>query len=391
MRRTLQGVLMLVAALTAACAEPHTAAESREPVSVATATARTVNAHGRLQAGGVIGARETAALSSRVQAPVTAVLVRAGDRVRAGQPLVRLDAAELTAHLDQATASVAAAEQALPAARAEFDAAQAELALATAWHSRIAALHARNSATTQERDEAAARLAAGTARVAGAQARTAQAAAALGVNRAASTAAATVRGFTTISAPFDGVVARRLVDPGALAVPGMPLILIDASGGAKVLLVVDESRVAFLPTGARVTVAIGRDGEAAGRTAEGTVTQVARQGDTNGRTFAVDVSLPSGTTAPVGTFARVTFPGEPRSVLVIPADAIVRRGQVTSVFVVDRGIARVRQVHTGESLEAGIEILAGLAAGDTVVRTPPPALSDGGPVTAGTVPTGAGR
>ena len=391
MRRCIPGVLILAGALTSACADPQIAAQARPPVSVVTAAARTLDAHGRLQAGGVIAARQTATLSSRVQAPVSAVHVQAGERVRAGQPLVRLDAAELTAHADQAVATVAAAEQALPAARADVDAAQSDLTLAAAWQTRISALHARNSATTQERDEAEARLAAANARLASAQARVAQATAALGASRAASTAAATVRGFTTVTAPFDGVVARRFVDPGALALPGTPLILLDAVGPTKVLLLVDESRVAFLPTGTRVSVEIGRTAESAAVPAGGTVTQVARHGDANGRTFAVDVALPAGITAPPGTFARVTFPGEPRTVLLIPADAVVRRGQVTSVFVVADGIARLRLVHTGELLEDAIEILAGLAAGDVVVRTPAATLTDGHPVTAGTAPPAGAR
>ena len=124
----------------------------------------------RLEAGGVVAALETAALSSRMVATIADVRVKAGDRVRAGDVLVTLDARDVTEHTGQARAGAVAAEKALAQARTEQTTAEAEHRLAVAWQKRIATLHARNSATDQERDEAEARLAAAAARVSGAQA-----------------------------------------------------------------------------------------------------------------------------------------------------------------------------------------------------------------------------
>jgi hypothetical protein len=76
-------------------------------------------------------------------------------------------------------------------------------------------------------------------------------------------------------------------------------------------------------------------------------------------------------------FARVRFGGTAREALTIPQDAITRRGQVSTVFVVEDGVARMRLVQTGATEQGRVEILAGLDAGETVVISPPPALVDG--------------
>ena len=184
---------------------------------------------------------------------LSAVRVKAGDRVRAGDVLVTLDARDVTEHARQARASAVAAEKALTQARAEQSAAEAEHRLAAAWHKRIAALHARNSATDQERDEAEARLSAAAARLAGAQAGIEGADAHLASARAAVGVATATESFTTLRAPFDGLVTERLTDPGNLASPGIPLLRIESGGARQVVVRVDEARAAYVQPGDRVT------------------------------------------------------------------------------------------------------------------------------------------
>ena len=101
----------------------------------------------------------------------------------------------------------------------------------SAWQARIETLHARNSATDQERDEAQARLSAAAARLAGTQAGIEGADAHLASARAAVAVATATEAFTTVRAPFDGLVTERLIDPGNLAAPGTPLIRLSGSGG----------------------------------------------------------------------------------------------------------------------------------------------------------------
>ena len=107
-----------------------------------------------VEAGGVLRARTSAVLSSRLLAPVLAVHVRAGDAVRQGQPLVELDAAAARTEAARAAASHAAAGRSAEAAEADRTAAEAAAALARTTHDRIRQLHDTRSATPQELDEA---------------------------------------------------------------------------------------------------------------------------------------------------------------------------------------------------------------------------------------------
>jgi RND family efflux transporter MFP subunit len=361
----------------------HAAPPARQPIAVTIVPVAAVDTAERLEAGGIVSAHESAMLSSRIVATVVTVRARAGDRVRAGQIVVTLDAREATDRTRQAGASVVAAEKAVAQARAEQGAADAEQRLATAWRTRIGTLHAKRSATDQERDEADARFAAAAARVDRAKAGFEGAEAALAAAQAGADVASTSESFATLRAPFDGVVTERLTDPGNLATPGLPLVRIESSARLEVAVRVDEARAAAVRGGDRVDVAIEASGDAAGAAApfEAMVTEVSRAGGVDQRSFTVTIALPSTVTARTGTFARVFFRGPPRRMLQVPAAAIRRYGQVTSVFVVEDNVARLRLVQTGVSTPAGIEVLAGVDAGEPIVSAPPAGLEDGSPVT----------
>ena len=265
--------------------------------------------------------------------------------------LITLDARDVTEHTGQARASAVAAEKALTQARTEQSAAEAEHRLATAWQKRIATLHARNSATDQERDEAEARLSAAAARLAGTQAGIEGADAHLASARAAVGVATATESFTTVRAPFDGLVTERLTDPGNLAAPGVPLLRIESDGARQVVVRVDEARAAYVHAGDRVTVLIDAAAEprADDKGVEGVVAEVARAVGADQRAFTVKVSLPPTVTARTGSFARVVFRGAPRRALLVPAHAIQRHGQVSSVYVVQDGVARLRLIRVGTS------------------------------------------
>ncbi len=379
--RALTGVALLtLAAATAACSsapDATPAADAAAPLAVRTATVRSAAITDAADAGGVVQARTTATVAARVMAPVRAVRVAPGDRVRAGQVLVELDGRDLVAAAASAAAGASEAREGAAAAAAEERAAQAALVLARATHARIAALAAKKSATAQELDEASAALAAAEARAAGAAARVQ--AATSGITRAASAsdAAGATASFLLVTAPFDGVVTEKLVEPGNMATPGLPLVRVEDTRGFRLEARVDEARAGRVAVGAAVEAVLdGPDGRAV--TVSGTVAEMSRAVDAGARTFLLKVDLPAGTAVRSGMFGRVRLPGPPRTALTLPADALVTNGQVTSVFVVEDGVARVRLVRV-----AGTEVQAGLADGDTVVVAPPPGLVDGRRVTAG--------
>jgi RND family efflux transporter MFP subunit len=357
-------------------------AAAHDPVDVSVVPVTAVDTTERLEAGGVVAAQETVAVSARVVATIGAVRVTAGDRVRAGDVLVALDARDVVAHTHQIRAGALAAEKSVAQAHTEQSAAEAEHRLASAWHTRIVGLHARNSATDQERDEADARLAASAARVAGARVAIEVADANLVSARAALGAATATESYTSVRAPFDGLITERLVDPGTLAAPGVPLLRVESDGVRQVVVRVDEARAAYVHPGARVDVEIEPPGGSTdGQALEGVVAEVARAVGADQRAFTVKVNVPRTVTARSGTFARVVFPGAPRRVLLVPGTAIHRQGQVSSVYVVHDGVARLRLIQAGPTSSAGVEVLAGLDAGEAVVTSPTARLTDGARVT----------
>ena len=219
MMMTTRGVSLVVglAMLSAACSgspTPESTVDVAAPLAVSTVVAAVMPIADQLEAGGVVAAKETATLTSRIVPPVIEVRVRAGERVRAGDLLVVLDDKAMADQARAAEAAAGAAEQGLTVATSEQAAAVAERKLATVSHSRIASLHERRSATTQELDEAEARLSTAVARAESASARVAQANAQLVAARAAADAATTTESFGLVKAPFDGLVTERLTDPG---------------------------------------------------------------------------------------------------------------------------------------------------------------------------------
>lgn len=369
----------LLLGLSAAACSSHpdaTPADAAPPMAVKTARITAGDLPTTFEAGGVVQARTTAVLTARILAPVREVRVVPGDRVRAGQVLVVLDGRDLGANARSARASASAAGQGATAAAAEERAAQAALTLARATHQRITTLHAKRSATQQELDEATAALHAAEARAAGAASRAQQAASGVESARAASESAGTTESFTRITAPFDGVVTGKMVEPGNMAAPGTPLVQVEDTRGFRLDVRVDESRIAQIAPGATVPVTL--DAGAGVTTVSGRVAEIARAVDADARSFLVKLALPDTAGLRSGMFGRARFAGAPKRGLSVPAAAIVRRGQVASVFVVDKGVARLRMVNVRDT-----EVLAGLAEGDTVILDPAPGLVDGRRVTEG--------
>ena len=386
----LPSVPLLLALASGACT--GSASHAPEPahaaaaLPVATTQVATSDLPAYSETGGIVRARLTATVASRVMAPVTIVHVVAGDRVRRGQPLVELDAREMRANRDRAVASSSAAAHAAVAAEAGVAGAQASLALARATHQRIADLASKKSATTQELDQAIAGLAGAEAQVRAAEAQRLAARSGQAAAAAASTAAETGLSYTQLNAPFDGVVSQRLMDPGTMATPGSPVLIIEDTTRFRVETTLDESRAAQVQVGTPVDVALGADTGTATWT-PARVTEVARVEATS-HAFVVKMDLPDGTAVRSGTFARVRIAGPSRRVLAAPTSAVVRRGQLAFVFAVDNGVAHLRAVSTAAPQGAEVEVLAGLTDGEQVVTTPPPALTDGRPVTVSGAPSG---
>jgi RND family efflux transporter MFP subunit len=275
----------------------------------------------------------TAEVATRMSGTVESVEVDVGARVRRGDPLVSLDATDIQARMS--------------AARAQEELAQRSF-------KRIENLHADGAASLQELDQARAALAGAEAQRAEAQAQ---------------------ESYAVVRAPFDGVVTRRDVDPGDLAVPGRPLFTMVASGALKVVADLPAQRAGALSAGDPVRVRLN------GEVREARVTRVVPALGSGSRTFRVEGLLDGGSTDVLpGTYARLEVVRGGEGPRWIPSDAVVTRGQLTGVFSVEADTLRLRWVRLGQRRDGAVELLAGPAGALTVVRSPAAELTDGVPV-----------
>jgi RND family efflux transporter MFP subunit len=367
-----------VALVSAGCSTPpERAVQASTPVAVSIVAAHAVALPSSFEAGGVVRARATAAIASRMMAPILEVHVRPGDHVRRGAPLVTLDGREAAATLSHARATSASADAAVHAVESDVRSSQAAVVLARTTHDRIRTLHDKRSATPQELDQAVSALAAAEAQLSGAQARLAAATAARDAARSANDAVQIAASYSVLVAPFDCLITERSVDPGTMATPGMPLLTVEDSTAFRLEVALDETRATQVVVGQNVDVQLGDRGPSNQWTAAARVAEVARL-DPTSHSFMVKLDLPTGLSVRSGVFGRARFAGSTRQALVVPSSSAVRRGQLTFVYTVDAdGRARLQPISPGAETGDRIEILAGIREGDRVISNPPAALSDG--------------
>jgi RND family efflux transporter MFP subunit len=371
-------IAALVPFVAVACASPPRQEPADRPatarVSVGRATMTTLVSS--FEAGGVVRARNTALVASRVLAPITEITVRPGDRVRRGDVLVRLDARDRLAGESAAAAAALSAEDALHAAEADVRSAGSALTLAKKTQARIASMQSDHSATSEELDRAEAGLAAAEAQLAGADARVAAATASRDAARAAQDGARIAAGFAVLTAPFDGVITERHTDPGSMATPGDPLLTIEDPSTFRLEVSLDATRAGQVALGQTAAVRL-EEATGAGAWTDARVAEIARV-EPGTHAFLVKLDLDAASAWRSGLFARARFAGPSRTALTAPASALITRGQLTSVFKVDaENRARMRPVLAGGTAPNRVEVLAGLTAGDAVVLNPPPSLADG--------------
>ena len=253
-----------------------------------------------------------------------------GQLVKRGDLLVQLDAREIQAKLDQATAS--------------RDQAESDLV-------RYTKLIAQHAITQQEFEATQSR-----ARIA----------------RASVTEAETMLGYTKITAPFDGVITSKLSDVGDLAAPGRPLLKMEDPQALRFEADVPEAIIARIKPDAVLPVRVGGQPEISG-----TVTEISPASDPNSRTFLVKLDLPQSAGLRGGLFGRVGVPVGESSVLRVPSSAVVQRGQMEIVFVLDKDHAVLRLVKTGKHIGNDLEILSGIESNEKVITDHVSQLVDG--------------
>lgn len=327
-------LVVLAAALAAGCGRKSEApgeAPATPAVTVRAASAESRPVWDEEQVVGTVAAAQRTVLSAKVTGVIDAIKVAPGARVKQGDVLATIDAREIRARLDQAAAAQ--------------DQAQRDYA-------RVEKLLQSGASTRQESDAATMRL------------RTAD---------AALSEARTMLQYTSIAAPFDGVVTRKLVEVGDLATPGKPLLEMENASLLRFECEVPEAIVDRVAMGAQFAVGI----DAAGADLPGKVTEIAPSASAGSRTFLVKLDLPQNEKLRAGQFGRTRIPVRQRPAVTVPDEAVVRRGQVETVYVLEGGRARLRLVKTGRSVGGQTEILSGLSGGERVAGEGADRLADG--------------
>lgn len=290
-------------------------------------------------------------ISSRVMGAVTSLKVREGDKVSSGQLLMTIDDRD-------AAERARAASMAVESARQNRD-------LANKTWQRYKGLFAQKVISRQEMDQVEARQ-----KMAGAEFSRA---------KAMADEANTHLGFTRISAPVSGRITAKKIEVGSMAAPGMPLLTIEGSGDLYVETAVDESLTRAVKTGMPVEVSV----QSLGKNLTGTIREVVPAVDPLSRTFIVKIPIQDKEIRS-GLFARVRIPLSRREALLVPDNAVVSKGQLTGVYVVDgQGVVTYRLIRAGKRFPNGTEVLSGLSPKERIITKGVERAIDGGIIGAG--------
>lgn len=333
----------LCLALSLLSAQAHAASPEAAAIQVPTVAVEPAGVGVAHDLDAVLQPQHQATVTAQVGGTVLALRVKVGDKVRRGQPLVRLDDREMRANTERSDAALAQA--------------QAELRNAQQVFERNRDLRKNGFISAAALDTAENQL------------RSAQAA--VGQAQAARTQASVAQGFTDLVAPYDAVVLDTSVQAGDLALPGRALLTLYQPGQLRAVAYVPASRVAEVSAAAQVQVVLP-DGRL--------LTPVAREmlptADPVSQTVEWRLPLPAAASGlRPGLMVRVRASGAAASAvgparLSVPRAALLRRGELTAVYVASGSGFTLRAVRVGASLADSVEVVAGLRAGERIALDP---------------------
>lgn len=316
---------------------PKEVADHAPQLSVASVQVETVHAepNGRQnEVAGTVEAVRSATISPKVGGTIENMPVVLGSVVKKGDLLVKIDAGEIRARLSQAAARLEQAKRNYEREKRLLE----------------------KQASTRETVNSMAD--------------------ALKVAQAATEEVRTMLNYTVIRAPFSGVISRKMVQVGDMAMPGMPMLVLDDNQHLQAVAAVPEALALQIRRGDLLAIQV----PAAGFSGSGKVSELAPAADARSRTTMVKLAINDAAEVQPGQYVRVMLPTAPVATLRVPATAVLRFGQMERLFVVENGKAQLRLVRTGEHRNGQIEILAGLEGGEQVVIRGNDQLVDGQPI-----------
>ncbi|MGC8482798.1 MAG: efflux RND transporter periplasmic adaptor subunit [Thermodesulfobium sp.] len=287
-----------------------------------------------LEATGTVKAKIISVITSKVMGTITSVNVKDGDSVSEGQVL-------LTVYDQDASERVRQAEK-------NLDAARLNMSLSNATYMRYKALYDEKALSQQEMDQIITEKEL-------AKANYERAVAAVGE-------AKVMRSFYTVTSPISGIVSSKKVDVGTTAMPGMPLLNVENTSSFELDANVDSKYSQDLKVGSNVGVKVESLPEIQGK-----ISEIVPSVDPMSRSFVVKIELGSGNLRS-GMYGKAYFNIGTKKAISIPESALVRKGGLVGVYVVDdKGLVSYRMVKLGEKYGKNVEILSGLSNGEKII------------------------
>lgn len=315
------------------------------------------------ETSGTLKSVNTAFVSAKIMGEVREIRVKPGDHVRKGEVLLIINAPDINARARAAQDSLEEAQRALEMAGEKKN-------LMEKTFERYRKLFDATAVSEQEFDEIKTRREVALLEYERSKKT---------LNRAESglSEAEAFMNYSIIKSPLDGTVAEKMIDTGNMAVPGAPLILVEAPL-YRVEAPVDETLLHSIKNGMSVAISI----DAINMNTTGRVTEIVRQIDPLTRTFTVKIALDDAPQSLRGGFyAKVKFPLANKAMLSVTEDSIITRGELKGVYAVnEQGIITLRLVKTGKRYDGKVEILSGLNSGDRIIVSGVDRAVDGGKV-----------
>lgn len=377
-RRIAIGVTATVLAAWAgatACSRPHAAEGANEPPSVSVAAIVRGDLAQTLTLAAEFRPYQEIEVHAKVAGYVKTINVDVGDRVSAGQLLAVLEIPELQDEMVQDEASVKRSREEVNRAQADLARAESAHEVAHLGSSRLAAVMKQrpNLVAQQDIDEALGRDRVAEAQVATAKAALASAQEQIAVAQAGQNKTKTLFAYARITAPFAGVITHRYADTGAMIQAGtssqsqaMPVVRLSQNSLLRLIIQVPESAVARIHVGEPVNVKV----QALNRTYEGKVARFDSKVNPDTRTMETEVDVPNPKLELVpGMYAAASIAAEEsHGVLIAPVQAIVRKDDKTTAWVVGQGgKLEPHEVTVGLEAPDRVEVRSGLRENDLVV------------------------
>ena len=307
-------------------------------------------------ASGIVEAAQTANISTRVMGRITNIFVKTGDRVHKGQLLATVWDEDIRAKRAQADAMIAEAEGAYATAQKD--------------HDRFNNLYKQQSATAKELDNAMLQYNSAKARVTAAKQMRAE------VNSNLS--------YSSLTAPFPGVVTQKLAEIGSIANPGMPILTIEQDENFQVSASIAESDISKIHLGDVASIQI----KSTGKFFDGKIVQVNPSSQFSAGQYIVKISIPETAKKDIyaGMFAGVSIPVEEvrqvtNDVVLVPLSAIINRDELRGIYTIGvNNTALLRWIRLGKNYGDKIEVISGLSKNEKFIYSSEGKLYNGAPV-----------